>query len=137
MPSSSTQSGWRPAVSGNAVVGVPSGWQLSTHTTRRSERSPGSDARAPSPCSCATGMPAAAQRPLMVSALSSTKTPTGVAPRAVATAAISAAAASDTPRLAFGHIIMPIKSAPASAAAAASVAFVTPQICRQWYGPCY
>nr|GMD55479.1 hypothetical protein Iba_chr11dCG8350 [Ipomoea batatas]GME15332.1 hypothetical protein Iba_scaffold16101CG0010 [Ipomoea batatas] len=58
----------------------------------------------------------------IVSASSSTKTPTGFAPYSLATFEISFATVSEIERFELGHIIIPIKSAPASAAKAASLA---------------
>ena len=45
----------------------------------------------------------------------------------LATAAMELATAVDTPRLALGHMIMPMKSAPAAAANSASSGQTTPQ----------
>lgn len=64
----------------------------------------------------------------IVSASSSTNTPTGSAPYSLATFEISFATESETERLELGQRIIPMKLAPASAAKAASLADVIPHI---------
>jgi hypothetical protein len=65
--------------------------------------------------------------PAMISsAVSSTNTPTGVAPAAFAAAATSTAASSEMLRLDLGQRIMPTNVAPAVAACVASSTVVTP-----------
>ena len=61
-------------------------------------------------------------------ASSSTKTPAGCAWCCFAMLTIWRAVSQLTARLALGHMIMPMKSAPARAATSASSGLVTPQI---------
>jgi hypothetical protein len=71
-------------------------------------------------------MPMAAHFSTISSADSSTNTPTGTAPPALAAAATSAAVSTVTDRLDLGQTIIPMKLAPALTACSQSSTVVTP-----------